>query len=259
MRFGVCFDLAKAELIQNLGFDYIEGHVTKIAAMSDEEFDALCEQLSKLKIKVEACCVLFPGSLRLTGPDADLKAVSDYLDRAFARLERLGTQTVVFGSGGARKIPEDFDRAAAWHQMIEVGRLLAQKAQAHRLTVVIEPLNTSETNMINYQVEGIRLAEDVERPNFMVLSDFYHLWLGGEGEAEVAACGNRLRHTHIANPKGRICPAEGDDVDYGGFFSGFAKAGYNGRMSIECKIDDPEKQLPVSLALLKGLAAKHGV
>lgn len=259
MKFGVVYDLAKAELIQKLGYDYIEGHVTAIAAMEDAEFEALVSRIDKLAIKVEACCVLFPGGLKLTGPDTDLDAVEKYLDRAFARLERLGVDSVVFGSGGARKVPEGFDRAAAWHQMITVGRLLAIKAKEHNLTIVMEPLNTKETNIVNYQLEGLALTLDVERDSFKVLTDFYHLWLGGEDRAEVAACAGFLKHAHIAYPKGRLCPKKGDDVSYDGFFAGLADASYRGRLSVECRINDPETELPETLAVLKELAARHGV
>jgi sugar phosphate isomerase/epimerase len=259
VRFGVCYDLTKAEFIARLGYDYIEGHVTKIAAMSDEEFKALEAQINSLPIKVEACCVLFPGNLKVVGPDADLDAVSKYLDTVFPRLERLGVGPVVFGSGGARKVPEGFDRALAWHQMIEVGRLLSEKAGKHNLTIVIEPLNKNETNIINYQLDALKLAKDIERDNVRVLSDFYHLSLGGEGRAEVAACGKLLKHAHIANPKGRISPARGDEISYDGFFAGLADVGYSGRLSVECSLKEPEKELAESLILLKEKAAEYGI
>lgn len=259
MKFGVCYDLAKADFIARLGYDYIEGHVTTIAGMSDDEFNVLAEQIDSLPIKVEASCVLFPGHLKVVGPDVDYDAISKYLDIAFPRLERLGVQPVVFGSGGARTVPEGFDRALAWHQMISVGRLLAQKAKEHNLTIVLEPLNKKETNIINSQREALKLVRDVERDNFVILSDFYHLWLAGEDRAEVAACGELLKHTHIANPKGRVSPAAGDEVSYDGFFAGLADVGYTERLSVECSFTDPEKELAQALVLLKEKAASFGI
>lgn len=259
MRFGVVYDLSKAAMVAELGYDYIEGHVTQIAAMEDEAFEELVSFYTKSSIKVEACCVLFPGSLRLTGPEFDINAVESYLDHAFPRLKKLGVEAVVFGSGGARRVPEDFDRAMAWHQLIQVGRLSAKKAEENGLLIALEPLNAKETNIVITQEDGLQLMEDVEREAFMILSDFYHLYLGGESGDVVARCGERLIHTHIANPVGRISPAKGDGIDYSDFFDGLARAGYSGRISVECSFQDPQKELAETLVLLKELAKEAGI
>ncbi|MBQ4047741.1 MAG: sugar phosphate isomerase/epimerase [Clostridia bacterium] len=257
MKFGVVSDLSNIDLIAELGFDYIEGHVTAIANLTDEEFAELEAKVAAAPIKVEACCVLLPGSIKVTGPDYDPAVQEAYLEKVFARLQKLNVGPVVFGSGSARKIPEGFDRAEAWHQLVTFGRLTARLAAKYGLTMVMEPLNTMETNIINTQIDGIKLMEDIDRPSFAILSDFYHLALAGEGRAEVAACGAHLKHTHIANPVGRVMPKEGDGIDYDAFFAGLADCGYRGRMSLEGKISDMRAELPVSLALLRGLAEKY--
>ncbi len=259
MKFGVVSDLKNMELIAELGFDYIEGHVTAVANMDDEAFEALVKKNETSPVQAEAFCVLLPGSIKVTGPEVDPAQQAAYLDRAFARLQRLGAGPVVFGSGGARRVPDGFDRAEAWHQLISFGRMLAEKATAHGLTIVMEPLNTKETNIINTQVDGIKLMEDIDRPGFEILSDFYHLYLAGEGRAEVAACGARLKHTHIANPAGRVAMKKSDGMDYDAFFAGLADCGYHGRLSIEGNIKDLRAELPEALELLREKAAAYGL
>lgn len=258
MKFGICSDLSNIESVAATGFDYIEGHVTKVAAMSEAEFEELCVKVAAAPIKAEAFCVLFPGDIKITGPEADPAKIEAYADRALARVKKLGAEVVVFGSGGARKVPDGFDRATAWHQLITAGRILGRIAEKYGLVIALEPLNTGETNIINTQAEGLRLVADVKHDGFKILSDYYHLALGGENGDIVAACGGDLRHTHIANPNGRVCPAPGDGVDYDDFFDGLRRAGYNGRISYEGKITDPA-QVPVTLALLKEKAAKAGL
>lgn len=259
MKFGVCCGFDKTEMIAGLGYDYIEGHVTDIAAMSDGEFDALAEKLEASPIKCEACCVLFPGSVKVTGPDYDEKKIASYLDGAFARLERLGVESVVFGSGGARRVPDGFDRAKAWHQLVKTGRILDEKAGEHGLWIALEPLNVKETNILNLQMESLDLVRDVDRPRFRILSDFYHLWLGGEGRDEVAACRGVMQHTHIANPIGRVSLTENDEVSYDGFFAGLADIGYTGRLSFEGNLKDPETELARTLEIMKAAARKAGI
>ncbi len=259
MKFGACCGFDKIELLESLGFDYIEGHVTAIAAMSDAEFEAVAEKLENAKIKCEACCVLFPGSVRVTGPEFDEEKIKTYLDGAFARLGRLGVESVVFGSGGARKVPEGFDRAVAWHQLITVGRILAEKAAEHNLTIALEPLNKSETNIINTQREGLALVADVDRPSFKILSDFYHVWLEHDGREDIAACKGLLQHIHMANPIGRVYLAQGDEVSYEPFFAGLADCGYTGRLSFEGNLVNEEAELASSLAIMKAHAEKYGL
>ena len=71
MRFGLCTGPENFELAGRLGFDYVECAVTTVEAMSDEDFNAFRIGVSKSPIKVERFNVLFPGTMRLIGPDAD--------------------------------------------------------------------------------------------------------------------------------------------------------------------------------------------
>ena len=48
---------------------------------------------------------------------------------AWARLARLGTQIVVFGSGGARRVPEGFSKEEAFKQLVEFGKRIAPEAR----------------------------------------------------------------------------------------------------------------------------------
>ena len=259
MKFGVCYDLNKVELLDRLGFDYIEGNVTSIASMEEDAFNALAEKLDGSRVKCEAACCLFPGSIKVTGPEADETRIANYLDLAFSRLQRLGVESVVFGSGGARNIPEGFDRAKAWHQLVSVGRLLADKAAEYGLVIALEPLNTGETNIINTQREGLDLVYDVDRPTFRILSDYYHVWLANDTREDIAACKGLLQHTHVVNPVGRKCIKSTDDIPYDNFFGGLADCGYTGRISYEGRIENDEEELAENLKNLKAFAAKFGL
>jgi sugar phosphate isomerase/epimerase len=259
MKIGCCTGFDNAAKLAEMGYDYIEYSVNKIAAMNEEEFAKVVELVDSLPIKVEAFNGLFPGSIRLTGPDADLKAATEYIDGVFPRLKRLGGDAVVFGSGGARRVPDGFDRDEAWKQLIAVGKMLGQKAREYGLVIALEPLNKKEVNIINSQLEGKRLVDDVDDPGFKLLSDYYHLALEGEGAAEVEACGSRLVHTHIANPDGRVTLTENDEADYLSFFNALKKCGYTGRISFEGKVADFDAQMPETLKVLRALAGKAGL
>ncbi len=260
MRYGVVSEYKNMEVLAELGFDYIEVFVTWLAELSDEEFEALYEKNKTAPIKIEAACVLAPKELALTGDNVDPVAQEAYVDKVFARMERLGVGPVVFGSAGARMVPDGFDRAKAWHQLVTFGRMIAAKAAKHGLTIVMEALNTPECNMINSHLEALALVEDVDRTDsFVMHTDFFHLALEHEGREEVAACKGLLRHAHIANPVGRVAMRFEDEADYDGFFAGMKDAGYCERLSAEGNLGDYRENLPEALKVMRFYAEKYGL
>ena len=54
------------------------------------------------------------GSLKITGPKVDPAALKAYVEVTLERTERAGVEVMVFGSGGARQVPDGFDRTKAY-------------------------------------------------------------------------------------------------------------------------------------------------
>ena len=251
MRFGVCTSLDHAPLLARLGFDYVEVHAGSLASMTEAEFAAFCQANQDAPIRAERANCLFPGEMRLVGPDLDWDAVSLYIDRTFRRLHQAGILGVCFGSGGCRTCPEDFSREEAWRQLVMVGQLLGQTGAKYGVTVDLEPLRPAETNMINSMSEGRRLVEEVNHPNFRLLCDLYHVAQNGDRPEEIAAAGQHLLHVHIAKLDDRKAMYPGDGIDYAAFFRPLKEAGYDGRISFEGYSSDYEGELPGVLAVMR--------
>ncbi|MDH7601473.1 MAG: sugar phosphate isomerase/epimerase family protein, partial [Armatimonadota bacterium] len=176
MRFGCCVGLDKAQIVQEAGYDYIELPVSVVKAESpDSEFEPILEQVRSLEIVPEAWNCLLPGDMKVTGPEVDKYRVERYLRTAFERIEELGGEIVVFGSGGARTVPDGFPREEARQQLIEFVSLAGQIAGTHGITIAIEPLNSKESNIINSVAEAVELAKAADHPFVRVLADLYHI------------------------------------------------------------------------------------
>lgn len=251
MRFGVCAPVSDAEKLAKIGFNYIEVNAAELAQMSEADFTAFCVANEAAPIHAEAANCLFPGSIRLTGDAVHWGEVKAYAEQVMSRLGKAGIKIAVFGSGGSRRVPEGYDRTAAWQQLVKVGGILGRTAEKYGVTVALEPLRSAETNIITKQTEGLRLVQAVDHPHFRLLCDYYHLVEEGGTPADVEACGDVLAHTHIANPDGRVVMAPADQADYPAFFTALRKVGYDARMSIECTIQDFDAQLPVALRIMK--------
>ena len=263
MKYGVCgfltaknadgteFDMIPAA--KAAGYDYLEMPLSTIAALSAAEFDLVKRKVAEGGFPVEACNVFFPRSLRLTGPDVDWKQVEDYVKLALGRAGQLGGKVVVFGSGGSRQVPEGFPMEQAWLQLVLLLRRIEPIAAENGITVVIEPLNAKETNIIHTGAEGYTLAKLVDRPHIRLLLDLFHMSLMKEDFGIAATAGSYVQHAHFAKPEGRVYPGELED-EFKAFFGGLKRGGYDGRVSVEAGFTTFALDAPRALSVMKQAA-----
>mgnify|MGYP000938892345 CR=1 FL=1 len=253
MRFGICATADQLEQVKQLGYDYGELPLSTTAALSDAEFAALVTQTKQIGLPIEAFNLFFPRHIRLTGPNADLTAAWAYARAALARAEALGGRVVVFGSGGARNVPDGFPLEQAWAQLVELLDGLEPIAADHGITIAIEPLNRLESNIILSVADGLRLAKQVNKPHIQVLADSYHMLRESEDAAILKKAGRRLVHCHTARGLERVYPTEPDE-HLRSFFAGLKRAGYHGRVSVEGKTEHLQADGRAALVVLRALA-----
>jgi sugar phosphate isomerase/epimerase len=251
MRIGVCASADALPKLINAGADYIECRVTELTGQTDAELAAFKAGLDAAGMACEACAVLFPGAdIPLTGERADDSATAAYLPETFKRLRRYVTpDVIVFGSGGARRRPDGFDAERAFSQLISAGRLAADAAGEYGMTIALEPLNRSETNMINTLAEAAELVKAVDRSNFKIVADIYHMLIEDDPPEAIIKSGGLITHVHIASKEGRLFPQEKDRDRLAPYFYALKRIGYNGRISIEAG-GDYDSALPASVKFL---------
>jgi sugar phosphate isomerase/epimerase len=262
MRYGVCVDPQMASAVAAAGFDFIELNVQGHLKTMDEEPAFLAElaHIQGAPLPSIAANSFVPGSLKITGPEpASDAALEAYARRTFERAQRAGVVTVVFGSGGARAIPEGFDREQAWEQLVRFGKMLGPVAEAHGVTVVVEPLNQTrgECNVLTSVGESGQYVRDVDHPNVMLLVDGYHWGLDNDSYDDLVANAHLLRHAHIATIEHRLPPGF-EPVDFSDFFRALKVGGYDGPISIEAKWDNVEEQAQHAFNVLTGMARDAG-
>ena len=75
-------------MIGGLGFDYVELPMAQMMAYDEASFEQLFVlPLREAGLPCHCCNNFFPGSIRLTGPEADHAAAVAYAERAMARAE----------------------------------------------------------------------------------------------------------------------------------------------------------------------------
>jgi sugar phosphate isomerase/epimerase len=251
VQVGLCTGVKGIDAARTAGFDYLELATSEIAALSDADFESAVAHIRQVALPVPVTNLFLPAVLKVTGPGIDREAQRSYVRKAFARLARLGTGTVVFGSGGARRVPDGFPKEEAFKQLIEFGRRAAAEARTHNITIAVEPLRRQETNIINSAAEGLDLVKAIGHPNFQLMIDFYHLASEREDPSIVVRAREHLRHLHMANPQGRVFPLAWDEYDYAPFFASLRQIGYDKRISIEATAKDFTAEAPRAISLLR--------
>ncbi|MDR2618081.1 MAG: sugar phosphate isomerase/epimerase [Treponema sp.] len=252
MRIGLCTAPENLNLAGRLGFDYVEWALAAVESLQDGEFAALLAKVKESPVKPERFNVLFPGSLKLVGPESDPEKIKAYLRRAFDRAAALGGKIVVFGSGRCRAFPAGMVFKKGYGELVKVTRLIGEEAAKYGITIAIEPLNRDETNCINSVKEGAMLEADAGLPSVGLLADLYHVLKEREPLEDIVLAGD-LKHTHVALLEGRSFPVAASP-ELKGFFGALKKIGYSGTMSIEGNTENPEADAAASLRVLRSLA-----
>ncbi|MFT4171847.1 MAG: sugar phosphate isomerase/epimerase family protein [Rhodocyclaceae bacterium] len=267
MKFGCCGNLVArgddrtgieiVEAVASSGYDYIELPIAEMCALSDEQFGALRMRVEAAGIPCEVCNNFFPPYMPITGPDAKLAELLEYVEFALTRAASLGARVVVLGSGASRNVPAGFSFLKAYEQLFELCRAIAPIADRHGITIAIEPLRKPECNIINTFEDGVLLAKQVSHPRIRVLVDYFHLAWEEEPVAHIAKYGKEfLAHVHLANPNllsevGRIYPASMDEWDYAPFIEALRAADYEGRVSIEAGSSNVAHDIRQAIAFLR--------
>ncbi|MEI6580532.1 MAG: sugar phosphate isomerase/epimerase family protein [Eubacteriales bacterium] len=255
MKFGACIGTTaeKIKILKEIGFDYVETHMTEMATINEEDFEAFLLALKTYDIPCEASNCFIPGEYKLVGEYVDYDKISAYVSLALERASRAGIKSAVFGSGAARRVPEGTSRTQAHKQITYfLKEIVSPEAAKYGIRIAIEPLNKKECNCLNSVLEGVAIAKATGCDNIKTLADLYHVFLENDPLDKIAALTGEIIHAHIANPVGRCYPVPGDGFDYAPFINALKSAGCT-RCSVEAGTKDFEDEARKALVVLKSL------
>ena len=197
-----------------------------------------------------AANVLLPATLKCVGPDVDYARLDRYAGNVFRRANGIGMTLIVFGSAGARMIPEGFSATKAFEQYVDLLRRFGPLAEANGVTLVVEPLNRGECNLVNTVIEGAEAVRRANHPAVKLLVDIFHMLRNGESPDDIEKVGPLIRHAHVAENRDRAAPGTNGD-DFRPFLRALYRTGYNERLALEPIWTDLPRQLGPALAELR--------
>lgn len=253
MKFGVGCKAAMVPVAEKLGFDYVEIAVYESLQPlnSEAEFEDFVAQ-QQHDIAWTHCHCFLPSSVPVTGPDVDAAQVEAYVRTACRRAEKAGVGVIVFGSGGARNLPEGWSADEGTQQLDDFLAMAGPIAEAHAVTLVVEHLNQSQGagNIFTTVSECAAAVRRADSPAIKLLVDSWHWGLDGLSVEEITDAGELIAHTHVATIPERHAPHP-EDTTVLPFVEALRSTGYDRTMSLEVGSKDPEKDWGQALELLR--------
>ena len=239
---GIAAPMEKAAMAKAAGAQFLTASVSDLLVpdQPDEVFEKNLAKLKDCPLPVFACNgFIRPADLHCVGPEANHETVLAWADTSFRRLKQVGATFMVFGSAGARRVPEGWPMDKATEQFVALLKRMGPLAEKHDIRVVVEQLNDSECNFITRIGEGAAVIRATAHPRVRMLADLYHMAKMNDTPADLKAAMDVVVHVEIAEKAGRTVPGVSGD-DFRPYFHVLRESGYKGVISIEGKYADAQ-------------------
>jgi sugar phosphate isomerase/epimerase len=210
------------------------------------------QALKGRNIKVSAICAGFSGWLIAEDPEKRKECI-DSSKEILAAGGELGSAGMILVPGFNGQQPS-LQMPKAREVLLEHLIELADFAQKHNTSVILEPLNRGEAWFLRLLADAAAMCREVNSPGLTCLGDFWHMTHEETSDrGAFISAGKYLSHVHMASRKRRSMPGEDGDADnYIDGFKGLKELGYQGYVSFECGTKgNREETVPAAVKLLR--------
>jgi sugar phosphate isomerase/epimerase len=248
---GMATALENDSIIYSAGFPLIGTTVENLISpnIADSLFVKKLEQIRTLNCKIIMCNVLFPGKIKIAGPEVNEKQVLDYLESVLKRARKAGVPNLILGSGGARRLPDDYSTEKAKADFVILAGKMAKLAKKYDVHIILENLNSTETNFLTTLNDAADVVRKVNHSYLRLNCDIYHMMRENESPEEIVKAKGLITYCELAEKEGRTLPGVAGD-DFRPYLVALKKIGFEGPMVIEGKTNDLKKDASIAFGYL---------
>lgn len=202
--------------------------------------------------------LLFGSAKAALFGDVDQRAAFETgMEAAIELADRLGCPNLVFGSPGARRIPDSMDPSTATAMAHDVLGRLGDRCRTIGASLSVEPVPTNYgTNFLNTFAETDAFVRALDHPSVRVNLDLGALMANGETDSVMDGLPvgiDRIGHVHISEPE--LAPAPADAAALAGVVGTLTRAGRAGWASIEMRSGDGDNLARLQPCVIRAQAA----
>jgi|YelNatPaOPRAMG01_1025707.scaffolds.fasta_scaffold00095_24 D-psicose/D-tagatose/L-ribulose 3-epimerase len=272
-RFAICNEIMKdlpwekqCALAAEAGYQGIEiapftlaDHVDELSAARRAEMRKAAEDAG-IQIVGLHWLLVSPKGLHFTTPDEEVRQRTwDYVAKLVDFCADLGGRVMVFGSPKQRNATNGLSREQAMQNLIAGLKYVAPHASERGVSILIEPLDRSQTDVVNTLAEALEVVKAVNHPAVQTMFDFHNTPDETEPhEALIRKYFPYIRHVHVQEMDGTYLGTGSASKDYVPAFRALKELGYRGWVSLEVFdfTPGPEKIAKESIATLRKIIAQ---
>lgn len=242
-------------LLKELGYDGIELTTAEADAF---DWKPVEKAIEKHNLDVPLICtgeVFGQSAIGLANPDTDKRKL------AIDRIKRIVNFASIWRAhvniGRSRwQYEEGIPREQTEKWALEAFKELSDYAAGFDVTIALEPIAFHVLNFINSTQDGLDWMARVNKSNFKLMLDVYHMniddRLSMEKSIKQAVGLNAVAHVHLCDTN-RKPPGYGH-MDFEGIINAFRSSGYSGYLSAEVfNYPDKESAIRRTIQVLKPL------
>ncbi|MFC3563179.1 sugar phosphate isomerase/epimerase family protein [Pedobacter jamesrossensis] len=250
-KLGIVSPLSRDSLAHASGFTMLGESVPNLLSplLKESDFLASVEKINKARCKVISCNLFFPATIKIAGPSVDENKVIGYADTVLFRAGKAGIKYIILGSSGARSIPLDYSQEKAKNDFVTLCKKLALLAEKYNVTILLENLQSKETNFLSSLKSAAEVVRRVNHPAFKLNADIFHMMRENESPQEIVNAGSLITFCEIAEKEKRSLPGVMGD-DFKPYLKALKEINYHGFIFMEGAIEHPETELPLAFKYL---------
>ncbi len=200
-----------------------------------------------------------PKGLHFTTPDKTVRSHTvDYLDKLIDFCGDLGGGAMIFGSPKQRNTINISVEEANKH-FADGLAAVADHAKARKVKILLEPLSSDQTDVVNTLAEAMEIVKTVDHPSIRTMFDFHNT--ADETEPHdvlIKKYFDNIRHIHVQEMDGDYLGTGTAVNDYVKAFQTMKDMNYKGWVSLEVFNFEPEGTVIAeeSMKILKKIEGK---
>lgn len=176
-----------------------------------------------------------PEGLHVTTPDGKTRERSwNYFHQLIDFCADLGGKLMVFGSPKGRNTVKGLSVQGAIHFLSEGLSRAAEHARARGVKILLEPLGSNQTDVLNTTEEVVRLLEEIRHPALQTMFDFHNTTDEKSSFEEIISQNfSRIHHVHVQEMDGNYLGAGNGSREFLNSFQTLKNLGYEHWISLE--------------------------